>query len=347
MTVKGEPPRQHCDVVVVGASAGGVEALRRLVAHLPVDLPACLVVVLHVPSSGPSAMPQILSRAGSLRAVHATSGDDLEAGVIYVAPPDRHVLIDGHRLRLSAGARENGHRPAIDPLFRSAAAALGARVMGVVLSGVLDDGAAGLLRVKAAGGLAVVQDPSDALYPAMPLNAMAAVKVDHMLPVEAIAALIVAMAGTARVSAPRSQDPQYAADTEIDLIQRWPTSMHPDDGDPGDPTVYTCPDCSEVLHAIDEGQLRRYRCRTGHAWSPEALQSAQSTVVENALWAGLRSLDENASLATTMSAVAHLRGSMPAQQRLAERASAAHGNAEILRRMLANWGADAEVAAET
>src|SRR5215210_2803005 len=150
-------PAPRHDLIVIGASAGGVETLQRLVAVLPPDLPACLVVVLHVPSSGPSAMPRILSRAGALHATHASSGDVLRPGVIYLAPPDRHVLIDRHRLRLSAGAKENGHRPAIDPLFRSAAA-LGARVMGVILSGALDDGAAGLRRVKAAGGLAVVQD---------------------------------------------------------------------------------------------------------------------------------------------------------------------------------------------
>jgi two-component system chemotaxis response regulator CheB len=188
-------PSQPRDVIVVGASAGGVDALQRLVARLPAELPACLVVVLHVPSSGPSAMPQILSRAGKLRAMHAESGVDLQPGTIYLAPPDRHVLLDGRRLRLSAGAKENGHRPGIDPLFRSAAK-LGARVMGVILSGALDDGAAGLLCIKEAGGLAVVQDPTEATYPAMPRNAIAATRVDHILPIEAIAELIVAEAGS-------------------------------------------------------------------------------------------------------------------------------------------------------
>lgn len=183
------------DVVVVGASAGGVEAVTRLVHGLPGHLSAALLICLHVPSVGPSALPQILRRSGPLPAEHASDNQVIEPGRIYVAPPDVHLLVEGDRLRLSAGARENGHRPAVDPLFRSAARSLGARVIGVILSGVLDDGAAGLKAVKAAGGVAVVQDLDDAMYPTMPANAMAATAVDQVLTVEQMAEFIVTTSG--------------------------------------------------------------------------------------------------------------------------------------------------------
>lgn len=186
------------DVVVVGASAGGVEAIIRLAKGLPADLPAAVLVCLHVPSVGSSALPQILRRSGALAAEHATDGRRLEHGRIYVAPPNLHLLLDGDRLTMSAGPRENGHRPAVDPLFRSAARSLGSRVIGVVLSGTLDDGAAGLRTIKACGGLAVVQAPDDAMYPDMPANAMAVTAVDQVLAVEQIAEFIVSTTGAVR-----------------------------------------------------------------------------------------------------------------------------------------------------
>jgi two-component system chemotaxis response regulator CheB len=333
------------DVIVIGASAGGVEALQRLVAPLPSDLAASILVVLHVHSSGPSALPQILSRAGKLPAVHATSGDRLEAGVIYIAPPGRHLLIDAARLRLSAGARENGHRPAIDPLFRSAAV-LGARVMGVILSGTLDDGAAGLLRVKAAGGLAVVQDPEQATYPAMPRNAIAATPVDYVLSVEAIAELIVDRAGTPDDAGAAATGAAQGADVEVAMSLLSPEALHADGANPGNPSAFSCPDCSGVLNEIDEGALRRYRCRTGHAWSPEALVAAQTVAVENALWVALRSLEEKASMASRMARGARTRGSQLSEQRFADQASESLRNAEVLRQLLATWGSHSTVAVE-
>jgi two-component system, chemotaxis family, protein-glutamate methylesterase/glutaminase len=174
------------DIVVVGASAGGVEALIRLVASVPAQLPAAVFVVLHVPPSGTSALPDILGRSGPLPAGHVKDGEPIEHGRIYVAPPDHHLLLRPGHVHLARGPRENGHRPAVDPLFRSAAREYATRVVGMVLSGALDDGTAGLVASRARGGLAVVQDPADALYSGMPVNALHHVAVDHVLPATAM-----------------------------------------------------------------------------------------------------------------------------------------------------------------
>lgn len=178
----GRDAKHPRDLVVVGASAGGVEALQAFVAGLPADLPAAVLVVLHVPASGTSALPAILSRSGPLPAVSARTGAPLTHGVIQVAPPDRHLLVTDRKLALSDGPKEKGHRPSIDSLFRSAALAMGPAVSGVLMSGVLDDGVAGLAAIAARGGLAMVQDPEEALYPSMPVHALRRLAVDYVLP---------------------------------------------------------------------------------------------------------------------------------------------------------------------
>ncbi len=179
----------------MGASAGGVEALQQLAAGLPADLPACVLVVLHVSPTSASVLPGILDRAGPLQASHAEDGNALEHGRIYVAPPDYHLLVDERLVRLDRGLPEHGHRPAVDPLFRSAASACGERVVGVILSGALDDGALGLAAIKAGGGVAVVQDPEDAMYPSMPRNAITRAGADHLVAARGLAELVVQLVG--------------------------------------------------------------------------------------------------------------------------------------------------------
>src|SRR5688500_11634716 len=173
-------------ILVIGGSAGGVEALIRIAGQLPRDLPAAVFVALHFPVYSTSMLPRILERAGDLPAAHASDGARIEPGRIYVAPPDRHLIVLRQSVHVVRGPRENGHRPAIDPMFRSAAIAHGNRVVGVVLTGNLDDGTAGLLAIKRRGGIAIVQNPTEALFPSMPASALEHVDVDFVLPLSAI-----------------------------------------------------------------------------------------------------------------------------------------------------------------
>jgi two-component system chemotaxis response regulator CheB len=264
--------------VVVGASAGGVEALMRLVASLPPGFPAAVLVVLHVSATGTSVLGSILARAGRLPVAAAQDGEPLAAGRLYVAPPDHHLLVADGRVQLTQTPRENGHRPAVDPTMRSAARAAGGRTAGVILSGSRDDGTAGLLAIKRAGGVAVAQDPEEALYEGMPRNAIEHVDVDAVLRVDDIAAWLQGSAFEARA------EPHPPGD---DLVDADP---------PGDGTRFTCPDCGGVLFEHVEGTLVRFACSVGHAYSIEALAGGQGHELENALWAAVRALEDRAVL---------------------------------------------------
>jgi two-component system, chemotaxis family, protein-glutamate methylesterase/glutaminase len=321
------------DIVVVGASAGGVEALGRLARGLPEDLPAALFVVLHVPSSTSSALPSILDRQGPLPATHASDGEPIRHGRIYVAPPDSHMLVGRDTIRLGRGPRENGHRPAVDPMFRSAARVHGLRTVGVVLSGVLDDGAAGLLAIKALGGITIVQDPDDALYPSMPNNAIEHVEVDHIAPVPAIAKILGELAMEPPVPGPDPPPHVRLLESEPDEFVD-PTRDHGPGDVPGRPSIFACPDCQGVLWEIQEGGLVRYRCHVGHAWSPESLLSEQGEALENALWVALRSLQERAALARRMADPARERGHRLTAARFDEQAREAEEAAAVLRQLL-------------
>jgi len=281
------------DVVVVGASAGGVEPLRELAAPLPVDFPAAVLIVLHLPTSGTSALPQILDRAGPLPAKQAEDGDVLRPGRILVAAPDRHLIVYDGRVTLSNGPRENGHRPAVDVLFRTAARVLGNRVIGVILSGALDDGTAGMVAVQLRGGVGVVQSPEEALHPSMPRSAMTLAKVKHVLPAAKIGDLLVELVNEEVPDSPGDS-------SELTAMESAMADLDPDAINtaerPGKPAGLSCPDCNGTLFEIEEGGLVRYRCRVGHAWSPESLVAQQAASLEGALWMALRSLEEKAAL---------------------------------------------------
>jgi two-component system, chemotaxis family, protein-glutamate methylesterase/glutaminase len=270
--------------VVIGASAGGIEALKSVVSRLPGDLPAAVLVTLHISADSPSALARILDRVSPLPAYAADDGAELEAGRIYVAVPDRHLVIENGRIVLAAGPRENGHRPAIDPLFRSAAAEFGPRLVGVILSGSRDDGVAGLAAVKRVGGAAIVQDPDDALVRNMPRNAIAHVDVDDIRPADEIGAAVTAVV---RESGQRGA----AAMSVNDPAEPVPTTASP-----ANATGLTCPDCGGALWEIEDGGIRRYRCHVGHLFSDESLSEVQADQLEHALWAAVRALEERAAL---------------------------------------------------
>jgi two-component system, chemotaxis family, protein-glutamate methylesterase/glutaminase len=299
------------DLVVVGASAGGVEALRTLVAGLPGELAAAVLVVLHIPPRAPSALPGILTRSGPLKAVHAADGERLHHGRIYVAPSDRHLLVrDGH-IWLSNGPIENGHRPAVDALFRSAAHAHGTRTIGVVLSGARDDGTAGLSSIVSRGGLAIVQDPADALHPSMPRSAIDHVNVDHVEPAREIGPLIASLVGESvdDLDGP-SVDELLSAEAQMADMQPLTT-----DDIPANPAGLACPYCHGALFELDGAPAPRYRCRVGHAWSPQSLIEEQSEAFEGALWMALRVLEEKAALCGRMADSARTRGSVKSAER--------------------------------
>ena len=287
------------DIVVVGASAGGVEALRAVVSELPADLDATVFVVLHLPPSGTSVLPRILGRAGAMSAVHAADGVRFERGCIYIAPPDRHMRFSDGSLRLDRGPRENGHRPAVDPMFRSAADAFGGRVIGVILSGVLDDGAAGLVAIKHGGGATLVQAAADAMYPTMPGAAIEAVGEPDVVGTagELAAAIVELTRQPPNGPAPAAvADPPLAEETFVEVDRGSSEQPHE-----GRPSGYTCPECHGALWEAHDGPVTRYRCRTGHEFSPESLVTQQHEHVERALWAALRALEEKAAMLRRLS----------------------------------------------
>lgn len=267
-------------MVAVAASAGGVEALTGFVASLPADFPAPVLVVLHIPPTGVSVLPRILDRAGKLPARHPPDDEPLTGGVILVAPPDRHLAVDGDRVRVLAGPAENGHRPAADVLLRSVAESFGPRSAGVVLSGMMDDGAAGLRAVGAVGGLMLVQDPGEAAFPHMPQAAIEVADPQVVAPAsELVGHLTEWLAGL-------PPDPP-----EADM-----STPQPEPADDAEVTPLTCPDCGGTLWLHDEYGAERFRCRVGHTFSTDSLLVGQQAVLEKTLWAAVVALEERADI---------------------------------------------------
>jgi len=302
------------NIIVIGASAGGVRALEVLVAGLPHDLQAAVFIVLHISPSGEALLASILARRSRVDCSTAVDGEPIRMGEVRVAPPDHHLILEQGRMIVTHGPKENRSRPSIDTLFRSAAAAYGSRVIGVVLTGYLDDGTAGLWSIKRRGGIAVVQDPNDAEYPDMPRNASGGVTVDYTSSLQDMASLLT------RLTAAPSPDSEQAVEDEQEV--------------PG--VVYICPDCNGPLREVKIGneKLVRFRCLVGHRFSMMTLLDAHAATRESTLWAAVVALEHQALLAERAAKHATSRNELDAAAGLAGEAQSAKQQAQKLRDLL-------------
>lgn len=318
------------DIVVIGASAGGVEAVTHLIKQLPADLPAALFVVLHISANSKSVLPTILQRAGSFPAVHARDGDPIELHKIYVAPPNEHLLVQVGEVVLSHGPRENGFRPAIDVLFRSAANAYRQRVIGVILSGMLDDGTAGLISVKAKGGTTIAQDPDEAVFSSMPRSAIEHGTVDYVLTINGIASFL-----ATKVYESVAEDATMPSEPDREAVIVAESKASLERGEqPNNPSTLTCPDCGGVLWELRDRNLIRFRCHVGHAYSLDSLLEEQAQDVERALWAAVRALEEKAALSRRMAVQAREQNRLTSETQFHQRAQEIEHNARLLRQMV-------------
>jgi two-component system chemotaxis response regulator CheB len=324
-------------IVVIGASAGGLEALTDVVAGLPEDLCAAVLAVIHTRPEGTSYLPRILSRVSNLPVSFALNGAPLEPGTIVIAPPDMHLLIRDGVIELGHGPKENGFRPAVDPLFRSAARIYGRTVMGVILSGALDDGTYGLKVIKKSGGTTVVQDPDEAAHPGMPLSALRFVDVDHVARAAGITELIVERCRTSAGAPPpiaegdttmarrRTSEPQrLAEETSVEEMRQ----------EAGPASGLTCPDCGGALWELHDGALTRYRCHVGHQFTPESLDAGQAEAVDAALWSAVRVLEEHAAMRRRMSDRARGSGMELVAKGFADSAHESQRQAHTIRELL-------------
>ncbi len=296
------------DIIVIGASAGGVAALQALLAELSEDLPAAVFIVMHSAAEYSSRLPDVLSRSCRLPVSHAVHGEQVRLGRVLVAPPDNHLTLERRFVRVVRGPKDNGHRPAVDPLFQTAARAFGTRVMGVILSGSLSCGTRGLIAVKARGGLALVQDPEDALFDGMPRSALAHVTADHQASARELGRLLRQLSGARVAERPADGGPNGDA----------PAASFP---------AITCPECSGSMVEHEESGFVRFRCHVGHAFSLDGLVQEQGAALEAALWAAVRSLEESASMALRVA----LRADPRLVARFEEKAQALRQHAGLLK----------------
>jgi two-component system chemotaxis response regulator CheB len=313
------------NIIVVGTSAGGVEALCKLNKHLPKDLDASIFVVMHIGSE--TLLPEILSRCGSLPAVIAEHGKRYQRGCIYCAPAQSHLSIKDHTTILTRGPRENGHRPAIDVLFRSAARTHRSKVVGVVLSGGRDDGSAGLYAIKARGGVAIVQDPEEATTPNMPQNALNMVEIDFCLPVRQIADVLVQL--TNGKATDIAESPNGGNIMEDQATVERPTSEPP-----GDQIPVACPECNGPLYEVKDGELAHFQCFVGHRFSPESLSEQHTEALERALWTATRKLKERVVLHEWLVVRKRNKGEDDLLKRLDESVTTAESDLKLLREIL-------------
>lgn len=297
---KAEKQKSHRDIVVIGSSAGGVKALLEFVKHLPSEFPASIFIVQHVAPHTESILPEIITMLSPLEAKHPKDGEIIKPGTIYIAPPDHHMLLEEGKITITKGPKENRFRPSIDALFRSAAYVYGPRVIGVVLSGYLDDGTSGLWSVQRLGGMAIVQDPHDAAFPDMPSNALEFVKADHTVSVAELAALLVSLTTEAAPNPPKvSEEDMERLKIEI-TIARQDNAFEMGIIKMGELTPFTCPDCHGALTKLVEGNLIRFRCHTGHAYTISTLLAEVTESVESILYQAMRGLEETKMLLHNM-----------------------------------------------
>jgi two-component system chemotaxis response regulator CheB len=326
------------DLVVIGASAGGVEALKRLIARLPPDLPATVLLTLHLGEGTPSLLPGILARAGEIRVLPATEGAPLVPGVVYVSQPNVHLAVVDDHVVLGPGAKENGHRPSVDVLLRSAAVAHGRRVVGVILTGMLDDGTAGLAAVARYGGVPLVQDPAEADFPSMPMNALRGTPTARSLALDALVDEVVhVVSGDSPSPGSMPEVPESVRERDRAEVRsalgRQPV-LH-DGGRIGRPSPYSCPDCGGVLNEVEDDAPLRFRCRVGHAYNGESLLRRQGHTFEDALWTALRAVEERVEVSRRLAEEAARSGRDWSHAHFARRAQDASRSAEVLRDVLA------------
>lgn len=319
------------DIIAIGASAGGLAALLEIVRRLPERFPACLVVVLHTSPTSPGVLPSILSRAGALPAAYAPERGMPTPGRILVARPDHHLVMMGGELCVLRGPRENGFRPAIDPLFRTLAREVPERTIGVVLSGARDDGAYGLALLKDRGALTVVQDPRDCLVSSMPRSALNATRIDHVAPAKELAEVLIALTRTSSNSnegTMRELEAEMPGGDPLLDVPKEPHQM------PGTPSSLTCPECGGALWEEESGKSLRFRCHVGHGFSPASLLSDGTQALESALWNALRALKEQATLRKKLARRMRSANMVALAERYEEQAQDADSRAELIRTVL-------------
>ena len=320
------------NIIAIGGLAGSTQALRDLFSNLPAELPAILLVATHFPGSDYDHLPSVLRRSGSFPVKTAEDGEPIRLGQAYVAVADRHLLVRNGRVRLVRGPTENRFRPAIDPLFRSVAVEFGPRAVGIVLSGALNDGTSGLRAIKRCGGVAIVQDPDDALHPSMPRSAQRHVNFDHILPARAIGSIL---AELSEQEVNLQAAPPVPQDIKIELAMTEQT-MNGIEGNKelGRGTMFTCPDCGCVLSEIEHDDLQRYRCHVGHSYTAEAMMISQSESLEHSLWAAIAALQQRAKLCESLLERARASKLTHTIRDLERQIRESYKHAAVLRRMV-------------
>lgn len=336
------------DMIVIGTSAGGLKALGAILGALPADLNAVIFIVQHLAADKPSILPEILSDLSALPALHPSDEESIQTGRIYVAPPDHHLLVNQGVMRVVRGPQENRFRPAIDTLFRSAARAYGSRVVGVVLTGYLDDGTVGLQAVKKRGGVAIVQDPKEAEYPSMAKSALQFVEVDHCLPLAKIPHLLVQLS-----KQPAAPEEDYPVTQEIEIESKIAEQQmntqeflaHVEAI--GTRTTYTCPECNGIIWQIGQGHPLRFRCHTGHSFTANVLLSEQTQMLENALWSAVQAMEEKVTFSRQMAAQMESYNLQSAATKYEDHAKSLDTEVSVIRNIILNGFATKRTIAES